>query len=46
MGGDYTRETIVGADDVEAWGGRVAVIPLTRGQSTTSIIARLRGQRV
>jgi D-beta-D-heptose 7-phosphate kinase/D-beta-D-heptose 1-phosphate adenosyltransferase len=45
-GGDYTRETIVGADDVAGWGGRVEVIPLTPGQSTTSIIARLRGERV
>jgi rfaE bifunctional protein nucleotidyltransferase chain/domain len=45
-GGDYTRETIVGADDVTAWGGQVEVIPLTPGQSTTSIIARLRGERV
>jgi rfaE bifunctional protein nucleotidyltransferase chain/domain len=45
-GGDYTRETIVGADEVAAWGGRVAVIPVTPGQSTTSIIARLRGERV
>jgi rfaE bifunctional protein nucleotidyltransferase chain/domain len=45
-GGDYNRETIVGADDVAAWGGRVEVIPLTPGQSTTAIIARLRGERV
>ena len=45
-GGDYTRDTIVGADDVSGWGGRVAVIPLTPGQSTTSIIERLRRDRV
>ena len=45
-GGDYTRERIVGADDVAAWGGRIEVIPLTPGQSTTAIIARLRGERV
>jgi D-beta-D-heptose 7-phosphate kinase/D-beta-D-heptose 1-phosphate adenosyltransferase len=42
-GGDYTVETIVGAHEVQQWGGRVAVIPLTPGQSTTSIIQRLRG---
>ncbi len=45
-GGDYARETIVGAHDVITWGGQVAVIPLTPGQSTTSIIARLRGESV
>ena len=43
QGGDYTVETIVGAQEVHGWGGRVAVVPLTPGQSTTSIIQRLRG---
>jgi rfaE bifunctional protein nucleotidyltransferase chain/domain len=42
-GGDYSAETIVGALDVAAWGGRVVVIPLRPGHSTTSTIARLRG---
>lgn len=42
-GGDYTEDTIVGAPDVRSWGGDVRVIPLTPGQSTTSIIERLRG---
>jgi D-beta-D-heptose 7-phosphate kinase/D-beta-D-heptose 1-phosphate adenosyltransferase len=40
-GGDYTEDTIVGAADVKSWGGRVAVIPLTPGQSTTAIIRKL-----
>jgi D-glycero-beta-D-manno-heptose 1-phosphate adenylyltransferase len=42
-GGDYEEATIVGAREVVGWGGTVAVVPLTPGQSTTSIIARLRG---
>ena len=42
-GGDYTPETIVGRQEVESWGGEVVVIPLTPGQSTTSIIERMRG---
>ena len=41
-GGDYSPETIVGAREVTARGGRVVVIPLTPGQSTTSIIEKLR----
>ncbi len=41
-GGDYTVDTIVGAADVTRWGGEVVVIPLTPGQSTTSIIQTLR----
>ena len=42
-GGDYTVESMVGAADVVAGGGKAVVIPLTPGQSTTSIIERLRG---
>jgi D-glycero-beta-D-manno-heptose 1-phosphate adenylyltransferase len=42
-GGDYTEATIVGAPDVRERGGEVLVIPLTPGQSTTSIIERMRG---
>lgn len=41
-GGDYTRDTIVGADEVEAGGGTVATIPLLDGRSTTNIIAKAR----
>lgn len=42
-GGDYAPETIVGADLVTARGGRVVVVPLVPGQSTTSIVEKLRG---
>lgn len=42
-GGDYNESTIVGAADVRAHGGDVVVVPLTPGQSTTSIIERMRG---
>jgi D-beta-D-heptose 7-phosphate kinase/D-beta-D-heptose 1-phosphate adenosyltransferase len=44
-GGDYTPDTIVGAREVRARGGDVVVVPLTPGQSTTSIIEKLRGTR-
>jgi D-beta-D-heptose 7-phosphate kinase/D-beta-D-heptose 1-phosphate adenosyltransferase len=40
-GGDYSVETIVGAQEVIAAGGRVVVAPLVPGRSTTSLIARL-----
>jgi len=43
-GGDYTPETIVGRREVESWGGRVQVVPLTPGQSTTRIIEALRAR--
>ena len=42
-GGDYDELSIVGAPEVRARGGTVVVVPLTPGQSTTSIIAKLRG---
>lgn len=41
-GGDYTRDTIVGADFVESRGGAVYAIPLVPGASTTAIVERLR----
>jgi len=41
-GGDYTPVTIVGRAEVESWGGRVHVVPLTEGHSTTRIIEALR----
>ena len=41
-GGDYAPDAVVGADVVRARGGRVVIIPLTAGQSTTSIVERLR----
>jgi rfaE bifunctional protein nucleotidyltransferase chain/domain len=41
-GADYARDAIVGADQVEAWGGRVVRVPLFAGVSTTELLARLR----
>ena len=43
-GADYARAAIVGADQVEAWGGRVVRVPLLPGASTTDLLARLRGK--
>jgi D-beta-D-heptose 7-phosphate kinase/D-beta-D-heptose 1-phosphate adenosyltransferase len=41
-GADYARDAIVGADEVEAWGGRVVRVPLVAGYSTTRLLERLR----
>ena len=43
-GGDYSPDTVVGANEVRARGGEVVIIPLTPGHSTTSTIDRLRGR--
>jgi len=37
-GADYTVETVVGADVVTSWGGRVALIELEPHQSSTNLI--------
>ncbi len=42
-GSDYTHDTVVGAREVEGWGGRVALAELLPGHSTTATLARLRG---
>ena len=41
-GGDYTSETVVGADEVISNGGRVEIIPLEEGFSTTEIIEKIK----
>jgi D-beta-D-heptose 7-phosphate kinase/D-beta-D-heptose 1-phosphate adenosyltransferase len=42
-GGDYTVETIVGADFVLGHGGRVEIVDLVPGFSTTRIVEKLTG---
>lgn len=41
-GADYSHDRIVGADWVEARGGRVVRVPLSPGFSTTALVERLR----
>jgi len=41
-GADYARDAIVGANEVEGWGGRVVRVPLVNDKSTTRLLERLR----
>ena len=41
-GGDYTADTVVGRDVVEARGGRVVLVPFLPGHSTSAIVDRIR----
>ena len=40
-GGDYTVETVVGHESVLARGGRVEIVPVVEGFSTTGIVRKL-----
>ncbi|MHB8304309.1 MAG: D-glycero-beta-D-manno-heptose-7-phosphate kinase [Acidobacteriaceae bacterium] len=40
-GGDYTEATVVGAELVRSWGGRVAIVPTVAGFSTTNIVKKM-----
>ncbi len=40
-GADYEGKVVVGRELVEGWGGRVELIPLVAGMSTTNIAARM-----
>lgn len=42
-GADYARDAIVGANEVEGWGGRIVRVPLVKDKSTTKLLERLRG---
>lgn len=39
-GADYTLATVVGAELVRSYGGKVVLVPIEHGHSTTSIISR------
>ena len=39
-GEDYRGKLVVGQAEVESWGGRVELVPLVEGQSTTNLAAR------
>ncbi len=41
-GGDYTKENIMGAKEIESWGGKVVIIPFLEGFSSTSIIEKMK----
>ncbi len=42
-GADYAKHDVVGAAEVESWGGRVFLAELAPGHSTTATIERLKG---
>ena len=37
-GGDYSEPDVVGAAEVQSWGGRLELVPLVAGHSTTALI--------
>ncbi|MBF0156949.1 MAG: D-glycero-beta-D-manno-heptose-7-phosphate kinase [Magnetococcales bacterium] len=37
-GNDYTEDQVVGGDRVKSWGGRVVLVPLLAGRSTTMLV--------
>jgi len=41
-GQDYTVDTVVGREIVEAYGGRVALVPLLAEKSTSALVERIR----
>jgi len=42
-GDDYTEDKVVGGDEVKSWGGRVALVPIVPGRSSSGIIDKLAG---
>jgi len=41
-GGDYKVKDVVGHKDVDSWGGKVKIIPMVPGLSTTNIIKKMK----
>lgn len=44
-GGDYTVDTVVGAPEVLKRGGRVEIIPILEGYSTTAVVEKMRNSQ-
>jgi rfaE bifunctional protein nucleotidyltransferase chain/domain len=40
-GGDWPEEAVVGRDSVRSWGGRVVLVPVVEGASTTNIVEKI-----
>ena len=40
-GGDYDVDTVVGAQEVQSWGGQVKIVPIVDGFSTTQLLAKV-----
>jgi D-beta-D-heptose 7-phosphate kinase/D-beta-D-heptose 1-phosphate adenosyltransferase len=41
-GSDYTEDQVVGAEEVRSWGGRVELVPVIDGKSTSGIIGAIK----
>lgn len=39
-GADYTKAEVVGATEIESWGGEVRLVDLVEGRSTTNLIEK------
>lgn len=44
-GGDYTIDTIIGHEFVQAYGGQVVTVPLVQGRSTTNVLNKIKQRR-
>lgn len=44
-GGDYRPDEVVGRAEVEAAGGRLVLVPIVEGRSTTGLLHRIRSQQ-
>ncbi len=40
-GGDWTEDQLAGGTDVKSWGGKILLIPVVPGISTTNIVAKI-----
>jgi D-beta-D-heptose 7-phosphate kinase/D-beta-D-heptose 1-phosphate adenosyltransferase len=40
-GGDWAEEAVVGREAVRKWGGKVILIPLVEGSSTTNVVEKI-----
>lgn len=42
-GADYSKDQVVGATEVESYGGRVVLVPIVQGKSTSDLVRKIAG---
>ena len=42
-GADYRKDQVVGATEVESLGGRVVLVPIVEGKSTSELVRKISG---
>jgi len=44
-GGDYASRAVIGAKEIQNWGGKVIILPFLKGYGTSVLIDKIKGEK-